>query len=117
MVGLGTLPVAAQSGSIARGISADGSFVVGDAFGYALFCFPQGGGGCVYFKSPTHAFRWASGAGIQDINGNASNSMAKGVSGDGIHAVGAAGALLELPDGQLVKVRKFGSGQCNSSCE
>ena len=37
----GTLPVAGQSGSIARGISADGSVVVGDLFGYSLFCFPK----------------------------------------------------------------------------
>lgn len=93
MVGVGTLPVAGQNGTIARGISADGSVIVGDAFGYLLFCFPEHGGGCVYFKSPTHAFRWSSATGIQDIAGNASNSVANSISGDGVHIVGSAGAL------------------------
>lgn len=93
MIGVGTLPVAGQNGTIARGISADGSVIVGDAFGYLLFCFPEHGGGCVYFKSPTHAFRWSSATGIQDITGNASNSVAKSISGDGVHIVGSAGAL------------------------
>lgn len=93
MVGLGTLPVGEKSGSIARAVSADGSVVVGDAFNYFLFCFVQHGGGCFYSKFPTHAFRWSSGSGIQDINGTTPSSVAKSISADGIHVVGATEEL------------------------
>lgn len=88
MVGLGTLPLGTDNGSHARRVSADGSVVVGDAFVYQIFCFPQHGGGCLYFRATLHPFRWTAASGLQDITGTASDATALGISADGSVVVG-----------------------------
>lgn len=88
MVGLGTLPLGTANGSHARSVSADGSVVVGDAFVYQIFCFPQHGGGCIYFRATLHAFRWTAGSGLQDITGTVSAASVSGISADGSVVVG-----------------------------
>jgi hypothetical protein len=102
MVGLGTLPLGAANGSDARGVSADGSVVVGDGFVYQLVCFPQFGGGCYYVRFPVHAFRWAAASGLQDISGLASRTSASGIAADGSVIVGGSestAARWTAPDG------------------
>ena len=87
MVGLGDLPGGSFS-SIANGISADGSVVVGRGAS----------------ASGTEAFRWTSGGGmvgLGDLPGGSFSSIANGVSADGSVVVGLSNSASGLNEAFL----------------